>query len=207
MAQTQTTIDKKQYSGVALRAMNMLANGATQKEAALALGVTESLVSQFMAEADFQSQLHDKIAKNMLDAQEIDNNYVETERVLSKRLREQSNLMFNPDSVLRTLKFVNEAKKKVAANFGAQPHVDGGNGQKVLPVVLVLPQVVQREFVLNPNNEIVAIDDQPLVTLNSNSLNQLVAKQKDATKVLPQPNGTLQRKTSKSDLTEWLDSL
>lgn len=177
-----TNKERKVYSGIAAKAMKLLANGATQSEVALALGVSDGLISQYMAEVDFKQQLLEIVTRNMEVAREIDDNYQEAEKVLSKRLKDQVAMMYNPDQVLRTLKFVNEAKRKAPAINGNNGiNGNGGNGVAgIQPVVLVLPQVIRKEFVINPQNEIVGIGDKPLVTLNSDSLNQIVKNHKGA---------------------------
>lgn len=195
-ANTSQQANKKIYTGVAAKAMKLQAGGANQRETANALGVDESLISQFNAEADYKEQLHDLVAKAFKSAQEIDENYQDIEHTLSKRLKELTQYMMNPDQVLRTLKFANEAKRKLG------PVPTNGNGSasdavKLTPVVLVLPVAVKREFVLNPNNEIIGVDDAQLVTLNSTSLNGMIAKRKEAQKeVLKLTNGNKQREQS-----------
>ena len=44
------------------------------------------------------------------------------------------------------------------------------------PVKLMLPQVIINNFQISPNSEVVAIDGRELVTLNSNSIDSLVAE-------------------------------
>lgn len=196
-AQANTTVigNKKVYTGVAARAMKLQAGGANQREVANALGVDESLISQYNAEADYKEQLHELVSKAFKSAQEIDENYQDIEHTLSKRLKELTQYMMNPDQVLRTLKFANEAKRKLGSNpvngNGSHTSIDG---IKLTPVVLVLPVAVKREFVLNPNNEIIGVDEMELVTMNSSSLNGMIAKRKEALKEVPKlTNGNQSR--------------
>jgi predicted transcriptional regulator len=194
-ANTTVTANKKIYTGVAARAMKLQAGGANQREVANALGVDESLISQYNAEADYKEQLHELVSKAFKSAQEIDENYQHIEHTLSSRLKELSQYMMNPDQVLRTLKFTNEAKRKLGSNLanGNGSHT-GSDGTKLTPVVLVLPVSVKREFVLNPNNEIIGVDEDQLVTLNSSSLNAMIAKRKEALKEVPKlTNGNQSR--------------
>lgn len=182
--QTIAKTEKKIYNGIAAKAMKYLANGATESETAQALGVSKSLISQYLAEAEYKEQLVVLINQSMESSREIDENYVETEKVLSKRLRDQAQMMFNPDSILRVLKFTNEAKKKIIQNPGSNPNGSGGGaGISMKPVILILPQVVRKEFVLNPNNEIVGIDKEPLNTITSTRLNVLVKEKENSTNI------------------------
>lgn len=192
---TAVTKNTKVYTGVAARAMKLQAGGANQREVANALGVDETLISQFNAEQDYKEQLHALVSAAFKNAQEIDENYQEIEHTLSRRLKELTQYMMNPDQVLRTLKFANEAKRKLGSNpaNGHGNNVDGA-GNKLTPVVLILPVAVRKEFVLNPNNEIIGVDDAELVTLNSSSLNAMVAQRKEAQKEVPKlTNGNKQR--------------
>ena len=175
-----TTKEKKIYTGQALRVMKLLGNGVLQVEAARACGVGEAFVSQLMKESDFIAQVNEIVSKNFALQSEIDNNYVEVERKLSERLLKNSEMIFSTDQMLRVLKFANEAKKKTAPvqhNGNGSGNSDGSGNLK--PVVLILPTVVVKEFVLNPQNEIVGINGQELSTLPSAQLPNLVAKHKE----------------------------
>lgn len=197
-ANTAVSKDKKVYTGVAARAMKLQAGGANQRETANALGVDETLISQFNSEQDYKDQLHALVAAAFKNAQEIDENYQEIEHTLSKRLKELTAYMMNPDQVLRTLKFANEAKRKIGSNpANTNGSYNGGDGNKLTPAILLLPVAIKREFVLNPNNEIVGVDETELVTLNSSALNAMVARRKEALKEVPKlTNGTKQREQS-----------
>jgi len=171
--------EKKIYSGAALRVMKLLGNGVLQVEAARACGVGEAFVSQLMAESDFISQVNEIVSRNFALQSEIDNNYVEVEKKLSERLLKNSELIYGTDQMLRVLKFANEAKRKTAP-----VHQNNGSGSpdgtgNLKPVVLILPTVVVREFVLNPMNEIVGINGSELATLPSAQLPNLVTKHRE----------------------------
>lgn len=172
---------------MAQKVMGYLASGCNQVEAAKACGVDESLVSQYMREEDFREQVTEKLAKNFKDAVEIDNNYVETERILSDRLLKMvAPHLMNPDQILRTLKFVNDAKKKIAPNIQAGGNSPGGQDSGIS--LLVLPAFIveagKRELVLNPLNEVVGAGGRALNTFNSDGLNKLVAAKKAAQELI-----------------------
>lgn len=177
LANTKLTKELKVYTGIAARALKMLATGVTQVETAKALGVSEGQISQFMAEPDFQEQLHSLVSQAFKDGQEIDDNYQKIEKALSKKLSDMTELMYNPDQILRTLKFANEAKRKVVPNLqNGSGH--NGNQSGLQVAVLVLPTIVKKEFILNPLNEIVAVDNESLDTLNSKTLDAIIERRK-----------------------------
>lgn len=182
---TQTSVVRKTYTGLAARILSLLSGGCTQVQAAHALGVSEAYVSQLMAEDDFKHQIAENIQKDFEKSIAIDNNYLEIEKQLSDKLKTQIGFMHNPDQLIKTLRFVNDAKRKsgigAAVNGGTNGHsVPGGP----VTVNLILPKVVVQDFVLNPNNEVVSVDGKELSTLNSESLNTLVAKRTSEKKAL-----------------------
>lgn len=172
-ANALATIERKIYTGLPSRAIKLLGSGALQVEVAKALGVSESQVSQWMAERDFSEQVSELVKKNFADQCVIDENYNRVERKLSERLLSAAEMMFDPDKILRTLKFVNEAKRKVAP----QENSNGmnGNGTTIFnaPVTLILPAPVAKEFIFNPYNEIVGIDGKEVTTISSKGIEDL----------------------------------
>lgn len=162
----------KEYTGVAGRLLKLLGSGAcTQTQAAAACGVDDSYVSQLCGEEDFQLQIQEKINKSVEVANEIDTNYTSLEQTLSQRLADQAKMMFNPDQILRVLKFANEAKRKIQP---IQKNAEGGMAPSNHTSILVLPQVIKQTFIVSPNNEVVSVDGRDLVTLNSESMKTLI---------------------------------
>lgn len=165
-------VERKIYTGSAARAIKLLGAGALPVETARALGVTESQVSQWRAEKDFAEQVTELVKKNFADQCVIDENYNKVERKLSERLLQATEHIFDSDKILRTLKFVNEAKRKIAPQENPNG-VNGNNGTTILPVVLILPPAVAKEFIFNPHNEIVGIDGQEVTTISSKGIEDL----------------------------------
>lgn len=172
---------KKEYSGAALRVMKLLGAGLLPAEAARAVGVDDSYISQLQKEVSFTAQVSELVKKAFSDQSEIDNNYTDIERVLSKKLRAGAEMMFNPDQILRTLKFANEAKRKLAtANINPDGSNNSGNGNdNRSPVTLILPIQILNNFTVSPNNEIIAVGEEQLTTLPSGNINKLVEKYKE----------------------------
>lgn len=167
--------ERKIYSGTAAKVLKLLGNGCLPVEAAKACGVDESYISQLKAEPDFVLQVNELVSQTFAHQSVIDTNYLEIEKNLSKKLLDLSQYMMNPDQVLRTLKFANEAKRKIPSAFNPE---SAGSMDALKPVMLVLPGAVINNFVLNPNNEIVAVDGKELTTLPSANLKPLVEKYK-----------------------------
>ena len=115
------SLEQKIYSGTALRVLNLLASGLTQSEAAKACGISESYISQLKEDPSFMGQLNAKVQALMAQQSKIDENLNTLEEKLSERLVKLADSMYNPDVVLRTLKFANEARRKM-------PQVSAGQG-------------------------------------------------------------------------------
>jgi len=196
------SIPIKKYTGVAARILKLLSSGVcSQEQAARAIGVDPSYVSQLCAESDFQLQIAEELKKGIEQAVAIDETYGDIEKNLSSKLKELVPWMTSPETVLRTLKFVNEAKRKTQVGSpeasGMNGSANGSEGRGI--VKLQLPNVIIQNFVVNPNNEIVAIGDKELVTLNSASLNQLVKSKTDTKQGLPKVIDVKEIKSSGSN--------
>lgn len=168
---TSVGLENKQFTGIAAKLIKLLGIGCSQTEAALACGVSDSYVAQYMADADFVKQVNEELAKTFAEQSVIDENYRKVEKTLSDRLLKVTEFEFNADRILRTLKFVNEAKLKMAPKV--DPSHNGANGQPLAPVVLLLPVNVSREFIVNPQNEIIGINGRELTTVSSKGLEAL----------------------------------
>jgi hypothetical protein len=180
------TNERKNYSGIPMRILKLLGSGLLPVEVARAVGVDESYISQLQKEESFAQQVNELIVKTFAEQSEIDNNYIEIEKILSKRLRDNASIMFNQDTILRTLKFANEAKKKIAPALVTPGNGSNGSGTTINgPVTLILPAAVVKEFILNPNNEIIGIGNEELTTLPSANINKLVRETKENLKNLP----------------------
>lgn len=161
---------RKKYTGTAERILNFMGSGMKAEQSAEACGVTAGFVSQLWDESDFREQVELLRLKGVSDGIDIDNNYYQTEKLLAKRLHSMASTITDPDKMLRVLKYVNEAKKKVP--IGNTDLHDESNPMKV--VKLVLPPILQQTFILNPNKEVIEIDGQNLITMTPTGLKELV---------------------------------
>ena len=185
-ANLTTTIEQKIYTGVAARILKLLCSGTTQEQAARQIGVNPSYVTQLCNEPEFQLQIAAQLQVDAEQAIEIDNNYAETEKLLSKKLKDLAPFINSPDSILKMLRFVNDAKMKTQKfqNNGAN---NSETGTGVVAVQLILPVVVKNTFVVNPNNEVVGVDNRELVTLDAKKLETIIAEKKAKPVALPAP--------------------
>lgn len=185
---TTLQIQRKIYTGTAARVLKLMSAGCTAVQTAHAIGIDESYVSQLSCEEDFQLQVAEALKKDMERAIEVDKNYGDIEKRLSDRLRELLPMITSADQILRILKFANEAKRRTQNVIPDGANGYNGNGNNTLGgniVRLVLPNIITQVFVTNPNNEVVAVNQRELVTLDSKSMEGFVKAKKEIPKPLP----------------------
>lgn len=169
---TEVTKELKKYTGVAGRILNMLCSGLSPKETADAIGVDVSLIAHLKEEPDFIEQIKIRLIENTERAIQIDDNYAYIEKQATDRLKSLIGLIHSPKDLMQLAAFANQAKKKTSSTA----NVDSPNGNEQKSVKILMPMVVLNNFSMNPNNEIVEAGGRTLTTLNSASINSLVAK-------------------------------
>jgi len=174
--------EQKKYTGMAARTQKLLIAGCLPAQAAKALGISEGMVSQWMAEEDFYAQVSEGIKKDLERNEAIDSNYGNIEKMLSDKLLTLVPYMIQPDQVLRTLKFVNDAKRKLDVRVPGEQTAGGVGANNGSAVRLQLPQIVAQTVIINPQNEVVSVGNRDLVTLNSASMETFVATRRPTPK-------------------------
>jgi len=160
----------KKYAGLALQLLKYMGAGCSATEAAKAAGCDVSYASQLYGDDEFAAQV--EIMRGVATERKlkIDNAYEEIEEVLAGRLQKAAAVVTNTDQMLRILKFTNEAKKKMPERV----KVEDGSG---VTVPLLLPIFLQANIQVNHNNEVIAVDGRSLQTMDSKTLERLVAEQ------------------------------
>lgn len=132
----------------------LLAAGSTKSEAAEALGITPSAVTQLALDEQIQK------------SSKLDSKYDSIENKLLDQLERTIPMLMRPDQIARTLQIVNGAKRRgVAAQLDNTP-------KQVIS--LTLPTTIQNRFVLNSSNQVVAAGNQELVTMQSANVQKLL---------------------------------
>ena len=152
------------------RAAKLLGSGVEQEVVASAIGVTPSAVSQWLAETDFAKEVADMRVLNLQEARERDSKYDKLEdRVLGK-LDDMLDYMTKPREFLMAAAILNKAVRRGGSTGVHQPTVK----QDVL--ILQMPVALQQSFVLNGNNQVVAVGERDLTTINSKALVDLAKR-------------------------------
>lgn len=154
------------------RAIAMLGSGIPQNQVALALGVTEGAVSQWMSSQDFAQLVAEKKFEALSRNTKIDDKYLELEEKLQDKLEKVLPLMTRPREVVAALTAINGTKRR-----GAQV-AETGASKSTQIVQLTLPNIILQQYISNGNNQIVEVktDDgrsQSLITASSSSLDRL----------------------------------
>lgn len=136
----------------------LLAAGHTRSEAAAALGVTPSAVTQ--------------LAESMEVSEQIDSQYDEIENMLLKQLKRTVPTLLRPAEIANVLTRVNQAKRRGSL------HQDNNTPQTVIN--LNLPTSIQNKFVLNSSNQVVSAGTQELVTIPSGAVTKLLEAQNES---------------------------
>lgn len=161
----------------------LLTSGVTRSEAALALGITPSAVTQLAETPQVASALEEAQARIDQRATLIDEKYDTLEEKLLNQLDRTLPLLLRPLEISKVLQAVNGAKRR-----GSGHRAQDSGPTRILS--LNIPVALQAKFVMNSSNQVVEAGTQTLVTMPSanipkmaevtNAQLQLANKTKDA---------------------------
>lgn len=151
-------------------AMKLLGQGIAPVMVASTLGVSESLVSQFMSEERFAAEVT-RLKLGALQKQTaVDNKYLQAEDMLADKLLKSIPMMTNPLTILKGIQVINGTKRRGVADSGVI-------NQQTQIVQLVLPGAFAAKFVTNAQNQIVEVQDgdgaRSLITTTPAALDRL----------------------------------
>lgn len=139
-------------SGNQAKALSLLGQGISAVMVASTLGVSESLISQYIAEPRFASEVTARKLKALQVQTDIDNKYAQAENTLLDKLIKTIPLISKPMDILRGLQVVNATKRRGMADAPVAQH----NTQIVQ---INLPAAMAAKFITNTANQIVEIQD------------------------------------------------
>jgi len=171
-------------NSIAERALEMLGRNLAPVIVANALGVTESAISQLMANEEFAAAVMELRVAALDKHAKLDQLYEDIELTMAKKLKDTCELVFEPAKVVGMLTRINAMKRRSEVQ---------GSGGLVAPSVvvsLVMPTRVVNEYTLSAgNNQVVSVssstpllDSAPsrevtsLVTMQKGSLGTVMAK-------------------------------
>lgn len=158
-------------SSTETRALKLLGDGLSPDVVASALGVSPSRISQLLSEENFAQEVAELRYKNLAAHTERDGKYDDLEDKLLKKLEGTLSMLFDPMKIAKILQTINQAKRRGAQ---APEHLT----EKSAVVHLNMPTQIIQQFIKNTNNQIVKIDDQDLITVQSSNMSKLLAQAK-----------------------------
>jgi hypothetical protein len=153
------------------RALSLLGAGNPPVQVALALGVTESRISQLLSDEEFARKVTEAKFQTLARHNERDNKYDSLEDALTAKLEDSLPLMIRPMEILRGLQLVNSLKRR-----GQSAPESLVNHQQVVQVVM--PVQLVNKFTVSGSNQVVEAGEQTLVTMQSHNLNKMATDRK-----------------------------
>jgi len=153
------------------RALELLGQGLSTGVVASALGVTDSAISQLLADENFASDVQKLRFDSLQKSTQLDSTYTDIEEKLLETLEESLPLINKPRDILSAINVINGAKRR-----GLDSPDSGALEAKV--VQLTVPAVLQQKFVVNIANQVTEVQgdqiNQTLVTATAGDLDELV---------------------------------
>ena len=145
------------------KALSLLGSGVSSEATAAALGVTAGRISQLLSQKAFSDQVAALRYESLQEHNQRDAEYDSLEDRLLIKLNKAVPLMIKPDTIMKALQVVNNAKRR-----GQSAPEQTANTKNI--VNLILPTHVAQQFTKNINNQITKAGDQELLTMASGSL-------------------------------------
>lgn len=152
------------------RAMKLLGSGLSPTVVASTIGVTDSYISQLMADSDFAAKVVELRFQTLQASSERDKKYDELEDTLLERLKDVLPYMVKPREVLDALTKVNAAKRRGQTS----PDVGAVTSQIVN---LQIPIVLQQKFTVSSDNHIIQVGEQELSTISAQGFKRLLEQE------------------------------
>lgn len=153
------------------QALELLAQGIQASQVAEVIGVTESYVSQLLADEDFAAQLSALKVESAKKDKEYDEKLDQAEEDFLDRIVERSR-MANLQQSMQGFKLLNSAKRRRDSARGA------GTGQPQTVVNITLPVAVMPTYIMNQQSEIVEVEGKTMVSATPKRLEEIVAQRK-----------------------------
>jgi transcriptional regulator with XRE-family HTH domain len=140
------------------RAKELLGAGLSNVVVASALGLSESMISQWLSEDSFREEVQKLRLTNLTEAAGRDRKWNSLEDRLLERLEELLPTLVNPAVVLHALKLVNGAVRR------SSPQELGAQAQST-HLHLHLPAVIAAKFTINQNSQVIEVDGRSVATM------------------------------------------
>lgn len=155
--------------------LKLLGANQTAAVVAMAVGCTESYVSQLMADEKFAAEVHALRVKSLQAASVRDDKMDAIEDMLLEQLETIVPFITKPNEILNATKIVNSLRRRGA---GAAPVSAGAGAPAAGAVVrLVLPEMPAKiEYKTNGANEVIEVAGRTMATLPAELLTKMAAE-------------------------------
>jgi transcriptional regulator with XRE-family HTH domain len=159
-------------------AQELLALGLAPSQVANTLGVTESYISQLMANEDFAAEVQAHRVEASQKNLKYDARLNKIEEGFLNRIEEKLP-MANLGQSLQAFRVLNNAKRRKESE-------QTQHGSQISQVVhITLPATMIPQFIKNANNEIIEVEGQTMISATPKGLENILAKRTQA--ALPAP--------------------
>lgn len=145
------------------KALDLLGKGIANEIVASALGVTPARITQLLADENFATEVQKRRFLNLQKNTMRDNVYDEIEDELLKKLKKSLGLIIKPDTLLKAITVINQAKRRGNTNTAAIT-------DKTDIVQIAMPQIIKQKFVTNVNNQVIQVGERELTTMDADTL-------------------------------------
>jgi len=156
-----------QSSPTRQNALQLLSQGVAPSQAAAALGVSESQISQYLQDEDFSAALQAQRASATAEDLAYDEKLDRVEEEFLGRI-EQKAAFANLQQSLQAFKILNTAKRRKDSRIAPQSTGSGTVVNITIPIA-VIPQ-----YVTNSKNEIVEVEGKTMVSANPKRLEEML---------------------------------
>ena len=161
------------------QALELLGSGCNPSQVASALGVSESLISQFLSQDHFASQVAERRFKSLLKHNNRDDALDALEDALIKKLENIIPYMHKPHEIIHAFTRINAAKRR-----GSSAPEAVSTSQPVIQ--LTLPIQILNQITVDARNQVIKAGQQELLTIQSGRLPSLTQSNPQAVpNVLP----------------------
>ena len=156
-----------QSSPTRQNALQLLGQGVSPSQAAAALGVSESQISQYLSDEDFAAELAAQRASATAEDLAYDEKLDRVEEEFLGRI-EQKAAFANLQQSLQAFKILNVAKRRKDSRI-APTSTGGGTIVNITIPIAVIPQ-----YITNSKNEIVEVEGKTMVSASPKQLDELL---------------------------------
>jgi len=164
-------------------ALQYLAQNLAPSQVAATLGVTESAISQLLAQEDFAAELAALQQAASEEDLKFDDRLDQAESMFLENIERRIG-MANMQQSLQAFRVLNGAKRR------KDSRVQLGQGNNGVTVNIMMPIAMIPKYVMNSQSEIVEVEGKTMASASPGRVNEMLAETKLA--ALPAPDGVTQ---------------